>query len=743
MVTLYARESAPDRTGLVVEGDARFTVIAPQCIRLEYAPRYGFVDAPTLFASRREARFDGADVTRREGALTIDTGCIRISYRPDGRSFHPGNLNATIRYGDRNVTWEPGQKNKLNLGGPLPTLDGMSGPAALPDGLLARDGWYLLDDSGRHILVDGWIAQRPGGLPVERGLAHEQDLDWYLFGYGTDYRAGLKSLAAIAGRVAMPRRHVLGSWYCRWHRYTSDEFRRIVAEYREHDFPLDILVMDMDWHTLDARAGMGHCRTLGWTGYTWNRELLPDAETLLRELEADGIRVTLNDHPADGIRDHEACYPDFMRRLGREPRPGANPPYQAGDRRYLEAVFAAAHAPLEAQGVDFWWIDWQQDYAFPYVHGVPGLRHLPWLNERYYQFSERDAARRGQIFSRWGGWGDHRHPIHFSGDAVATWEMLAFQVPFTLASGNTGCFFWAHDVGGFGGERNPECYTRWVQFCALSAALRLHSYGDHLDRRPWLWGQPYVDAMRDAFRLRSRLFPYIYTAVRQCYDEMLPLLRPMYLDAPEEPEAYAHETQYLFGDNLLVAPIVTPGQGSDYRASRMIWLPPGEWYHLLTDERLQGGQTVTVNAALDEIPVYARAGAPLPMQPDTPRMTSAALSSLIVRCYPGERGESRLYEDDGQSPGYAEGACASTPLGYECLGDRIRLRIGPTEGSYEGQLDRRAYRIELPGTSPARAATLNGRPVEATYDAATGVIIVETPPLPIRDPVEIVVTVEG
>ncbi len=733
-------KSAVEQTAVVVEGDARFTVITPHCIRLEYAPRYGFVDAPTLFAVDRAARYEGGAVTRRDGMLMIDTGRLQVSYTPDGQAFHPGNLNATISYGNRSVTWEPGQKNKHNLGGPLSTLDGMSGAAPLPDGLLARDGWFLLDDSGRHILVDDWIAQRPGGLPVERGLAHEQDIDWYLFGYGTDYRAALKSLAAVAGRAAMPRRHVLGSWYCRWHPYTSEDFRRIVEEYREHDFPLDILVMDMDWHTLDARAGMGHCRTLGWTGYSWNRDLLPDAETLLRELKADGIRVTLNDHPADGIRDHEACYREFMRRIGLQPRPGQNPPYDPGNRRYLEAVFATAHTPLEAQGVDFWWIDWQQDYAFPYVTGVPGLRHLPWLNERYYRFSERDDARRGQIFSRWGGWGDHRHPIHFSGDAVATWDMLAFQVPFTLASGNTGCFFWAHDVGGFGGERNPECYTRWVQFCALSAALRLHSSGDHLDRRPWLWGQPYVDAMRAAFRLRTRLFPYIYSAVRQCYDEMLPLLRPMYLDAPEEPEAYAHETQYLFGDNLLVAPIVTPGQGSDHRASRIVWLPPGVWYNLLSGERLEGGRTVTIRATIDEIPVYARAGIPLPMQPDTPRMSATPWSTLIVRCYPGERGETLLYEDDGQSRGYLDGACAWTQLRYECRGNRIRLQIGPAEGTFAGQLDRRAYRIELPCTQPVREAKLNGRCVAVAYDAAQRMNVVETPPYTIREPIEIVVT---
>jgi alpha-glucosidase (family GH31 glycosyl hydrolase) len=729
------------RSGQVLAGDARFTVITPTCVRMEYAPREGFVDAPTLFATERGARCGEVAVTRRDGLLTLDTGRMRIAYRADGKAFHDGNLSVAIRHGDGSVDWTPGMRNAQNLGGPLATLDGIGGAVPLPEGLLARDGWHVVDDTGRHLLVDGWIRQRPGGLPVERGMTFGQDLDWYLFGYGTDYKAALHALGVVSGRAAMPRKHVLGSWYCRWHRYTADDFRQIVREYREHDFPLDILVMDMDWHTLDARSGLGHAYTLGWTGYTWDRTLLPDAEALLEELAADGIRVTLNDHPADGIRSHEECYPEFMRLLGRDPSSGEDPPFDAGDRAYMESFFQAAHAALERQGIDFWWVDWQQDYAFPYVHGVPGLKHLPWLNHLYYRHSQ-DAGRRGQGFSRWGGWGDHRHPIQFSGDAAANWAMLAFEVPFTLASGNAGCFFWAHDVGGFHGERDPEAYTRWTQFGALSAALRLHSCGEHLDRRPWLWGQPFVDAMRAAFHLRAQLFPYLYSSVRQCHDAMLPLLRPMYLEYPEVPEAYACDTQYLLGDALLVAPIVTPGEGPDKVATRTVWLPPGSWCNFFTGKRLEGGRSITVTADITEIPLFVRAGVPLPLQPYTPRMTSTPLATLVIRCYPGEGGSFRLYEDDGVGQGYLQGECAWTELRSERQGDCTRLWIGAVAGSYAGQPAKRACRVELPGLGPATQATVDGRPAKVDYDDVGKTVRVVIPARDIRRPVEIVVHAE-
>ena len=136
----------------------------------------------------------------------------------------------------------------------------------------------------------------------------------------------------------------------------------------------------------------------------------------------------------------------------------------------MTAFLTASHAPLEEQGVDFWWLDWQQDYIYPSVPGVPGLKHLPWLNQLWYQESERGGLR-GQDYSRWGGWGDQRHPIQFSGDAGSEWPMLAFEVPFTLASGNAGCFFWAHDTGGFSGLAPTRSATTRIAGPGFGASL--------------------------------------------------------------------------------------------------------------------------------------------------------------------------------------------------------------------------------------------------------------------------------
>jgi alpha-glucosidase (family GH31 glycosyl hydrolase) len=733
------------QTGQVVVGPARFTVVSPLCVRLEYAPNNGFVDAPTLFAINRGARDAKAKIQRTAKGVTIETAAMRLVYEANGQPFNAQNLKVTFRNGSRAGSWAPGQDNSGNMGGAASTLDFINRPIDLPDGLVSRDGWSLIDDSGRAIRANGWIAARPGGGPPSADIAEKnRDLDWYLFAYGQNYQGVLQTLGTISGAAAMPRREVLGSWNSRFTRLTSEDYRQLVREYEEHDFPLDIVVMDMDWHTQNATEGLMWSNNLGWTGYTWDKKLIPDPEGLLKEFKAKGIHVTLNDHPHDGIRQHEEVYPQFMKSLGLA-ADGTNLPFNVGNKKYSDAFFAASHEPLEKQGVDFWWLDWQQDSLVPWVPGVPGLRHLPWLNELYFQRSEANGLR-GQGYSRWGGWGDQRNPMQFSGDTASNWNILAFEVPFSAASGNSGCFFWAHDTGGFfGGNRNAEQYTRWTQFSGLSAALRVHSAGE--DRRPWLWGKQAEEAMRVTYRLRSEIFPYIYTSVRQSYDEMKPLLRPMYLNHPDQEAAYQASGQYLYGDNVLVAPIVSPGVGPGFVAQQSLWFPQGSWFNYFTGESFQGGTQALVTADLNEVPLYVRGGVPLPMQPYTQRMTSAPLKTLRLVCYPGENGKvgtSSLYEDDGRSSAYKNKGFSRTPLSYRRSGGAVEVSVGAPVGQFAGQLSQRAYSIELRGTTPATKVSLRTggkvQTLSSQYDATTQTNRIEIPAQSLRQPISLTVT---
>ncbi|HUD71704.1 MAG TPA: TIM-barrel domain-containing protein, partial [Dongiaceae bacterium] len=441
---------APPPGETIRAGHVRFTVITPECVRIEHSPQDRFIDAPSIFAAARAGNPPVATrVTRAGHSTRIDTGRIQITFVDDGAPPGAGNLRAVIAGGKAPIVWTPGERNAGNLGGALRGLGAARGPVDLGEGILSRDGWYLKDDSKSALLTaDGWVMPRPEGAGD----------DWYLFGYGADYAAGLRALGAVSGGVPLPRRAFLGSWYSRYWPLTSADYKNIVEEYRTQGFPLDIVVFDTDWH----RAG--------WTGWSWNRDLLPDAEGLIGWLHGRGLLVTLNLHPSEGVAPHEDAYAAFMRALGADPGAGGTLRFDDTDRRYMQALLAEVQAPLERAGIDFFWVDWQQQ---PNTR-IPGLTHLAWLNEIYYRRAARDG-RRGQILSRFAGLGDQRNVGHFSGDANALWPVLQFEVPATAAAGNAGAFFWSHDIGGHRGGRDPEMLTRWVQFGALSAALRLHA----------------------------------------------------------------------------------------------------------------------------------------------------------------------------------------------------------------------------------------------------------------------------
>ena len=292
-----------------IMGNARFSVLSAGVIRAEYANDGAFCDSETLFAKRDGAEGDFfCEGEVSDTSLTVRTDILTLKYT--GGAFSHDSLSVESPLIDGGV-WHFGDRDCGNLGGTLTTLDGVDGFRSLPDGILSEDGISVVDDSGTTVIKNGWAALRdPANIS-----------DIYIFVYGRNYRGALRDLCAVSGGTQLPRKYFFGSWYSRWHGYSADEFLSIVDEYDEHGFPLDILVMDMDWHYHDwcykegdPRPDFGYAHAggnMGWTGYTWNRRLIPDPAALIAELHRRGVAVTLNDHPCDGVRTHEECYPVF------------------------------------------------------------------------------------------------------------------------------------------------------------------------------------------------------------------------------------------------------------------------------------------------------------------------------------------------------------------------------------------------------------------------------------------------
>ena len=692
-------------------GKARFSVITENLIRMEWSENGVFCDDETLFAVNR--RYNGCNVRiqQTDTSIEIRTEAIHLCYFDNGENgFTEHNLHGEIF----NEPWHFGMKNEGNLGGTLATLDGVQSRVPTNDGLLSRSGWFVIDDSANTVIENGWLKKS----------LKKRGTDLYLFGYGKDYKKALRTLFYVSGAPALPRKYMLGSWYSRWWAYTDDEILAIANEYDANEFPLDIMVLDMDWHHHDwtyrgtdeckkhrAKSGYGHATNLGWTGYTWNHRLIRDPEALIGELHRRGIRVTLNDHPHDGVRSHEDTYHDFMKALGLPPESDIDLEFDAGDRRYMETLFGTVHAKRESEGVDFWWVDWQQDHLKPFIKGT-NLRHLPWLNRCYYLHSQK-GGKRGASFSRFGGFGDHKHPIFFSGDTKATWDCLAFEVEFTASSSNAGLFYWGHDTGGFFGEPNAELYVRWTQFSGFSACLRAHSERNaKLDRRPWKWGEAACDAMRKIYHLRSRLMPYIYSLSYMGYEQGVPMISAMYLEHPDDENAYRNPQQYFFGNAFLCAPVTEPMKNGV--APQKIWIPDGIYYHFFTEEKFSAGDHV-IDSPLDEFPLLVRAGVPIPMQAYKSRMTERPPEELIIRIYTGESGQFTLYEDDGISSQYESGAWLKTNLLYREENGVFSLTIIPEGKGYVGMPTERTYTLELIGMKKA-PEVINLPETEASFE---------------------------
>lgn len=706
-----------DPAAIVVSGDARFTVLTPRLVRMEWSAAGRGEDAASLVVVNRRLPVPAFRVEHRAGWLTITGDSLLLRYREGSGRFTPENLSVAFGVGGRLVTWHPGLRDTANLRGTIRTLDGVHGATSLEPGLLSRDGWTVLDDSDRPLFDESdwpWVVPRP---PGER-----QDL--YLFAHGRDYRAALQEFISIAGRIPLPPRFAFGVWWSRYWAYTQQEFRDLVLSFERHGIPLDVLVIDMDWHqtfnlrwSTDRRDQAG--QRLGWTGTTWDRSFFPDPEFFLRWCGERGIRTPLNLHPASGMQPHEEAYPAMARAMGIDPATRRYVPFDIVDKRFAENYLNLVLRPLERQGVDFWWLDWQQWGTTK----IPGVTPTWWLNYVHFTDMQRQGGARPLIFHRWGGLGNHRYQIGFSGDATSTWESLRFQPEFTATAANVGFGYWSHDIGGhMPGPVSGELYTRWVQFGAHSPVFRTHTTKHpEAERRIWAYPESYAEAMRAAVLDRLSLVPYLYSAARTAYDEGVAVCRPMYHDYAEESAAYSVPGQYLFGPDMVVAPVTDSIRDPAELTSVRVWLPPGDWWERSSGTMLKGPGVVERMFALEETPVFVRAGAVVPRQ--APRQAGRLpVEEYVLEVVPGAGGRCSLYEDDGETDAYRSGEFARTPVtwGWSDDGRVLRLRIQPRTGRYRGMAEARSWEIRFPGLLPPARAVWNGMELRPAEGSATG-----------------------
>ncbi len=487
----------------------------------------------------------------------------------------------------------------------------------------------------------------------------------------------------------MPPLYVLGYWYSTYQRYTSDEFMEIVNDVKRNNIPMDVMIFDMDWHTQ------------GWTGWTWDRTAIPDPEGLIAWMHQNGLKVSLNLHPADGVDDDEDFFTQLRDDMGMDSTAKVVP-WNLSDPKFYHYMFKHIIRARENQGVDFWWLDWQQNLTSKYVEG---LGETFWCNHVFYNDMKNNRTNhRPLIFHRWGGLGSHRYPIGFSGDSFTTYGTLAWQPYFTATASNVGFGYWGHDLGGHQQTdgNDPEIYLRWMQYGVFTPVFRTHATNwPGIERRIWKYEN--FPLLLETVKLRYALMPYIYTAARQAYDTGVSICRPLYYDSPENSNAYLFEDEYMFGDDILVAPVVTP-TGSDGKASRRTWLPEGRWYDVCRNQVVDGNRVFTDAYTQEEIPYFYKAGAVIVNYPTMLNLNTRP-GRVILKVVPGAKGSATFYEDEGDTEGYKKGAYTTTEL----RNDGDMLTICSRSGNFPGMPEKRAYTIEFLATDMPSAVSMNGQ----------------------------------
>ncbi|KAA3660721.1 MAG: DUF5110 domain-containing protein, partial [Chloroflexi bacterium] len=419
------------------------------------------------------------------------------------------------------------------------------------------------------------------------------------------------------------------------------------------------------------------------TGYTWNRDLFPDPKAFIAKLHQRNLKPALNLHPAEGIHDHEEPYAAMAKHMDIDPETKVPIPFSIADPHFTKAYFELLHHPQEVDGVDFWWMDWQQGTA----SGLVGLDPLWWLNHLHFYDLGRGGEKRPFIFSRWGGLGNHRYPIGFSGDTVVSWESLAFQPYFTATAANVNYGWWSHDIGGhMGGIEEPELYVRWVQYGVFSPILRLHctNVAFH-ERRPWGYDAETDQLVSHAMRLRHAFIPYLYTMAWRNHTAHVPLIRAMYVENPHDEPAYHCPDQYWFGSELVAAPFISPADPDTRLSRQVVWLPKGDWFGFFDGLRHAGDGFQVVNGRLSDIPIFAKAGAIVPLAANANENGTVNPEHLEIHVFPGADNTFDLYEDDDLN------AHSLTPIQQQWSQRSWTLAIGPAQGQLSHLPEKRSW----------------------------------------------------
>ena len=559
----------------------------------------------------------------------------------------------------------------------------------------------------------------------------DHELDYY-FIYGPDLKRVLGTYTDLTGRMPLPPLWALGYQQCRWSYYPEAVVRDLADTFREKDIPCDVIYLDIDY--MD-----------GYRVFTWDRERFPDPERMLADLGAQGFKVVTIVNPGvkrdpnygvyvEGVQRHlfcrwltgevyhgrvwpgEAAFPDFTKKEARrwwaekhdallgkgvagiwndmnEPSDFSLPPTPSTQRSTAQG--SPAQDRTKATVPDELMAENDGDpCTFGRIHNAYALEMCRSTCEAF-RLLKPEA--RPFILTRAAYAGIQRYAAVWTGDNCSWWEHLAMSLPLCMNIGLSGVPFVGSDVGGFQGNATPELFVRWMQLGAFTPFFRAHSMHDTRPHEPWAWGPEVEEICRRYIKLRYALLPYTYNEFYKASQTGLPVMRPLVLDYPDDERTHNLNTEFLWGESFLVAPVTEPAA-----VKRCVYLPEGTWFDYWTDRRYPGKTDYLVDAPLDTLPLFVKAGSVIPSVAPVNYVGEARAETMRLDVYldasSGSEARYTLYEDDGLTRRHEDGEYSLTEFRCSATEKEIVFQITPVVSEYRS--GRKSYRLRFHGASP-------------------------------------------
>ncbi|RCW32547.1 glycoside hydrolase family 31 protein [Marinilabilia salmonicolor] len=518
-------------------------------------------------------------------------------------------------------------------------------------------------------------------------------MDCY-FMYGPEFTKLIENYTSITGRSPLLPRFAMGlhvgtysgGTWGHEDKTSQDYVVDLARKFREQDVPADLLWLDSTWRLFGKVNGKGG------TTFEWRQPGFPDPKSmfdkvyeqnfnmagvhirprldntdennLLEQAQELGVTYSEGDYPGD--------FPNFFDEVAEEWwwQNGLKPLAELG----VMFVKTDEGSAFGRQGNELLNKTGPQGEKIPELHNLFPVVYTKAPYEKLSAFNKM----RGLTQTREGFAGVQRYPYIFAGDWPSEWQYFAPVLRAGINIGLSGVGAWTHCMGGFEHVADPELYVRWCQFGMFSPVAMLFGMEHPQYKEPWNYGEEALKIFRKFDNLRYSLVPYIYSSYFQMYQSGVPIMRAMVMHWPEDKNTYSIDDQYMFGDNIMVCPVLTKGT-----STRIVYFPKGEWYDFWSGEKIEGGQYKLVVTPIEEMPLYVKAGGILPRQPEMEYMGEKAVDPLTLQIFTGETGSFTLYEDDGRSLDYQYGKFSATEISMQDSENNLSITVGESRGDYD------------------------------------------------------------